>query len=128
MKSKIAILALCLALVGGCTFLGVVQTVDTILCSWSPAEQTEAEAAEAYLESALGLNLPDNVSLEVSKAIIFANMIRQGVCLALSQLKSMLATVDQIQAVVQGQEAIKMPLMVKQAEYPNLANLRKRAQ
>lgn len=127
MKTKLAVLALCLALVGGCTFFGVVQTVEQILCNWSPAEQIEATAAEAYLESAMGLNLPSNIGVEVSKAIIFANMIRQGICLGLSQLKEMLATVDQIKAIYQGQAAVTFKLPLKAAPYPALTNLRNRA-
>jgi len=124
MKTKIIAVVLMLSLVmSGCAFL---QASKNLLCDPTEAQVNAAKTAAAFLDLAAGFVGLSEVQVAITLAIIIFNRVRPGLCVALDELEQAIKTVDQVDAVLAGDEAVQKAIRTGQPRpvAPDLTALR----
>ena len=114
-------LCLCLTLLAGCA---QINKAGQVLCNPTDVQKAEAQAAIVFLESTLALVGKGEMQATVDLAIGIFQFVRAGICVTAQQVKDALAAVDQVDAVVQGQAAVRGVLKKAPAVKPELKALR----
>ena len=118
MRPKLIALALALVaalLVGGCAMM---QTAKDVLCDPTEAQVNTAKNAASFLDWGSTMIGQPQVGAAITAAILVFNRVRPGLCVALDELEQALATVDEVDLIVAGQEAVEPTLKIIRPRKP----------